>query len=123
MFEFIKDHWQDERIRDNQSDISDARFATEDLAHQNRQQQRQIDHLTLLCQSVWELLRETTGMTDVQLRNKVAAVDNRDGKADGKISERTFPCPRCGKQCNSKNETCPMCGIDLRLHKPNIFEG
>lgn len=123
MFEYIRDRWQDEKIRDAKSEINAARELTGDLARQTRDQQRQIDHLTLLCQSMWEIMRETTGLTDVQLRNKVAAVDNRDGQADGKIGNKVFSCPRCGKNCSSANQSCVMCGVDLRLHKPNIFEG
>ena len=72
---------------------------------------------------MWDLLREHTGLTDDQLRVKVADVDTRDGQADGKISGQVFPCPACGSNCNSSRQNCTMCGEDLKKHKPHIFEG
>ena len=84
--------------------------------------QRQVDHLTLVCQSMWELLRDQSGLSDTQLRVKIADVDTRDGKADGKINASVFPCPACNANCNSTRQNCTMCGEDLKKHKPHLFE-
>ncbi len=87
-----------------------------------RTTERQISHLTLLCQSMWELLREQSGLTDNQLRAKIADIDTRDGRVDGKINPSVFQCPSCGANCNSSRQSCTMCGGDLKQHKPHIFE-
>ena len=123
MFEFIRDSWQDKKIRENSLESERAMDVAQSAYYDHHDQQKQIEHLTLLCQSMWELLRDTTGLTDDQLRHKVSVVDSRDGHSDGKISKQVFACPRCGKNCNSTNDRCVMCGADLRLHKPHIFEG
>lgn len=84
--------------------------------------QRQLDHMTLVCQSIWELLRGETGLTEELLRAKIADIDTRDGKPDGKITPSVFPCPSCGANCNSSRQSCVMCGEDLKGHKSHIFE-
>lgn len=84
--------------------------------------QRQLDHLTLLCQSMWEIIQEETEITEAQFRAKIADVDTRDGKADGKISPQVFACPYCGANCNSARQRCTMCGADISGHKPHLFE-
>lgn len=85
--------------------------------------QRQIEHLTFLCQSMWGGLRGQIGLSDSELRAKVTGVDSRDGKVDGEISQLIFACQRCGENCNSSNKICIMCGEDLLPHKPYILEG
>lgn len=84
--------------------------------------ERRVDHLTLLCQSMWELLRDHSDLSEQQLRAKIADVDTRDGKADGKIRKNTFPCPKCQATCHSANQSCIMCGADLKMHKTHLFE-
>ncbi|MDB4356849.1 hypothetical protein N9Z06_02205 [Akkermansiaceae bacterium] len=81
--------------------------------------QRQLDHL---CQSMWEIIQEETEITEAQFRAKIADVDTRDGKADGKISPQVFACPSCGANCNSARQRCTMCGADISGHKPHLFE-
>ena len=83
---------------------------------------RKIEHLTLLCQSMWELLQEQTGLTDQQLRVKMADVDTRDGRANGKIDPSTFHCPSCEAVCNSTRQRCLIFGEDLSLYKTHLFE-
>jgi hypothetical protein len=114
---------QDSRIREVSRDSASAHNKATRTSEDLLKLQRQVDHLTLMCQSMWELLRQHTGLTDDQLRAKVADVDTRDGKADGKISGQVFPCPACGANCNSSRQNCTMCGEDLKKHKPHIFEG
>ena len=126
MFEFINDiqnQLEDGRISNAREGSEKALKHSEIVARELRTHQRQIEHLTLLCQSMWEVLREQTGLSDLELRAKVTEVDSRDGKVDGKINQQIFACPRCGKNCNSSNKICIMCGEDLLLHKPHIFEG
>ena len=113
---------QDGRINDAANTAGKAQAKAERANEELRGMQRQIDHLTLLCQSMWELLREETNLSDQILRAKVADVDTRDGKADGKINPQVFPCPACGANCNTTRQSCTMCGEDLKSHKPHLFE-
>ena len=100
----------------------DARSKAQDAERGVQNLQRQVDHLTLLSQALWELLREHTNLTEQLLLAKVADIDTRDGKADGKIGSQVFPCPSCGANCNSSSKYCTMCGGDLSKNKPHIFE-
>lgn len=83
--------------------------------------QRQVNHLTLACQSMWELLRDRTEFSETDLEAKILEIDLRDGRADGKIGTQVLQCPACGKNTNSKRATCIMCGAPI--HKPHLFDG
>lgn len=108
--------------RDTAQAGSKAERAENKIDDFRRTTERQIEHLTLMCQAMWELLGEQAGVTEAQLRAKVADIDTRDGRADGKISPSVFPCPSCGANCNSARQICTMCGEDLKKHKPHLFE-
>lgn len=84
--------------------------------------QRQLDYMTLVCQSMWELLRDASGLSEELLRVKIADIDTRPGKPDGKITPSVFPCPNCGANCNFSRQSCVMCGEDLKGNKSQIFE-
>ncbi len=126
MFEFISGT-QNQRegwlLSSAREDSEKAFRHSEIVARELPTHQRQIEHLTFLCQSMWEVLRGQIGLSDSELRAKVTGVDSRDGKVDGEISQQIFACQRCGKNHNSSNKICIMCGEDLLPHKPNIFAG
>jgi hypothetical protein len=71
---------------------------------------------------MWELSRDETGLSDNQLRTKMADVDTRDGKADGKITPTVFSCPACGANSNSSRQSGTMCGEDHKKLEPHLFE-
>lgn len=110
------------QIKEVQRETGRANDKARDAERKTESFQRQLDHLTLLCQSMWELLQEHSGLSEQQLRVKIADIDTRDGKADGKIGAQVFPCPVCSANCNSASQRCTMCGEDLKKHKPHIFE-
>lgn len=81
---------------------------------------RQVEYLTLACQSMWELLREHNGLTDEALKEKMLEVDGRDGRTDGKIATQSMDCPKCGAKTHSRRRLCVMCGEPVvRAH---VFE-
>ncbi len=82
--------------------------------------ERRVNRLSLLCQSMWELLRERAEFTDDQLCAKVLEVDLRDGRNDGRMTSQITDCPSCGRKTNSKRSTCVICGAELK--KPHPFE-
>ena len=126
MFEFIngtQNQREDGLLSSVREDSEKAFRHSEIFTRELLTHQRQIKHLTSLCQSMWEVLRGQTGLNHSELRAKVTEVDSRDGKVDGKINQQIFTCQRRGGNRNSSNKICIMCGEDLLLHKPNIFEG
>lgn len=98
-----------------------AERKSENLGQKIEQLQRQVNHLTLACQSMWELLRDYSEITEDDLEAKILEVDLRDGRTDGKIGTSVLTCQACGKPTNSKRATCIICGAPMK--KPHIFEG
>jgi hypothetical protein len=80
--------------------------------------ERRVNRLSLLCQSMWELLRERAEFTDDQLATKVLEVDLRDGRTDGRMSTQISNCPSCGRKTNSRRSTCVICGAELPKAHP-----
>ena len=85
------------------------------------QMNRHLDRLTLACQSMWELIRDNTNLTEEDLETKIIEVDLRDGKGDGKIAPQVLPCGACGKTTNSKRVFCVFCGAPVK--RPTQFDG
>ena len=76
--------------------------------------EKRIERLALMCQAMWELLREKTQLTERELTDKVLEVDLRDGRTDGKIGAIVMECPHCHQPTNSKRPTCIICGVELQ---------
>lgn len=90
------------------------------VAHQVERLEKRVERLSLLCQSMWELLRDQQGFVDEHLVNKVLEVDARDGRVDGKIQTQISTCPACQAKTNSKRGSCIFCGAPLS--KDHLFE-
>lgn len=73
---------------------------------------RRIDRLVLVNAALWELLKERTGLTDVELQSKVLEVDARDGQVDGRLGGVKQTCPACGKTLHPKHAKCLYCGAE-----------
>lgn len=69
-----------------------------------------LERLTLVCQSMWELLRDHCGLTEEQLKEKVLEVDARDGSIDGKLGNEVITCPHCSQKTGTRRGRCICCG-------------
>ncbi|MEM7784579.1 MAG: hypothetical protein AAF623_14615 [Planctomycetota bacterium] len=78
-----------------------------------RRLEDKIDSLALACQSMWELLRDNSRLTEKELAAKMEEVDLRDGSKDGKITASVGACPSCGRQTTRKRKRCIYCGETL----------
>jgi len=72
-----------------------------------------VDTLSLVTTALWEVLKENTGLTDAQIREKVTEVDLRDGRQDGKLSPRHCDCRACGRTNGRRRKRCLYCGDAL----------
>lgn len=72
-----------------------------------------LDRLALASQAMWELLRDRYGVSEDELREKMAEIDLRDGRKDEAISITVLACPACGHKTNSKRPWCIVCGIPV----------
>lgn len=116
------DLYQEKRISETKAKAERTASKADAHGEQIANLQRSVDHLTLACQAMWELLRDNTSLTEEMLDAKIQEVDLRDGQADGRITEHCIDCPSCGARSNSRRETCVMCGAKLTVGH-HVFEG
>ncbi|MDF1756538.1 MAG: hypothetical protein P1U89_27380 [Verrucomicrobiales bacterium] len=81
----------------------------------------QVDRLALACQAMWEIVRDQTDLTEKDLADKISEIDLRDGVEDGKIGTKVIKCESCGRNSNSKRQTCLWCGEPVE--RQHAFEG
>lgn len=81
-----------------------------ELQTQVRALSDRLDRMALISQTMWELLRERTNLTNEEIVAKMEEIDLRDGVADGKIRPKVFICETCGHKVNDTNERCIYCG-------------
>lgn len=112
--ELIFDLFQNQRIRNVEIESSESRRRAS-LAVRNSDDLRlQVQRLELICHALWELLSESTGATDQQLKSKVREIDLRDGRLDGRLEPKVISCSGCGRQFNHRHPVCIYCGESPR---------
>jgi len=65
---------------------------------------RQVERLSLLNQALWELVRDRLSLSDVDLEHLAQEIDMRDGKRDGKITQKAVRCPTCQRVNNTRHK-------------------
>ncbi len=94
---------------------TDALHAQQSASDVRHEMGSRLDRLALVCQAMWELLRETQGVTEEMLIRKVSEIDLRDGKLDGKLVKNIRKCSDCGRVMNSRHTKCIYCGAENLL--------
>lgn len=79
-----------------------------------------IDTLALVSQALWELVRERTELTDDDIRARIADIDLRDGRADGRIVGARFSCAKCNRPAHTRQAACMYCGTPIE--RKHVFE-
>ena len=64
----------------------------------------------LICEALWELLSQRSGLTVQDLHNKLYEIDMRDGVLDGKNQRKAVECPGCGRMVGPRHSVCLYCG-------------
>jgi hypothetical protein len=77
-----------------------------------------IDRLALICRAMFELLQESTGITEQMLAKRIAEVDIRDGKADGHMTPAPRQCPSCKSMISPRFNRCLFCGYKDKSSDP-----
>ena len=109
----IWDLYQSHRIAELDSRIGDVQTSraedglARDLAFRL---EARVDKLALICCALFELIQESSGISEEQLRRKIAEVDLRDGQADGRIAPQAKKCPKCEAMISPKFGRCLFCG-------------
>jgi len=69
-----------------------------------------VNRLALICRAMFELMQASSGVTEDQLKAKIVEIDLRDGQADGRMTPRAKPCPKCGATMSPQMGRCLFCG-------------
>lgn len=99
----------------------DTSLSNSDRIHKEVQRlEAKIDSLAIISQALWEVLREKTDLTEKDIEGKIAEIDIRDGRRDGKITGKPAQCPACDRPTHTRLKACPYCGT--ALNKPHVVE-
>lgn len=122
MIDLLWDLHQERRISDVQEGTNSAARKATDFQERVRFLEDRVDRLLLQNMAIWSLLRDSIGLTDQDLINRVEQIDLQDGVADGKVT-RTGPttCPRCQRSFSPRHRRCLYCGQEVAAKTP--FDG
>lgn len=77
--------------------------------HQVEELNDRIDRLTLLCESMWQLVMESTGYCEEDLDARWLNLDLEDGERDGRRKKMPVSC-NCGAMVHPSLRKCQYCG-------------
>ncbi len=77
-----------------------------------------IDHLTLITQALWEVVKQKTDLKDEVLVAMISEMDARDGKIDGRYVKVPEQCPQCSRPVTVSTNSCVYCGIKVDRKSP-----
>ncbi len=70
-----------------------------------------VERLMIIAEALWEILRDRFGLDDAELFRRMAEIDLRDGRADGRLAPSPpRPCPDCGRVMSRGRPICLFCG-------------
>ena len=104
------DLYQQHQIYSLSREASRANNNADKAAVYLEQLENKVDSLALACQSLWEIIQDTTGITQEQLEAKMEEIDLRDGKKDGRLSQTADTCQQCGRKTSRRRPICLYCG-------------
>ncbi len=86
--------------------------------------QGRLDRMSLLCMSLWELLKEKQGYTEDELAAMVRKVDLSDGRLDGKVTRKQLlECGSCRRVMSTRHVRCLYCGAEAtKLSEGGVFD-
>jgi hypothetical protein len=110
---FLWDLYQQSQIRQLNARVDLLRDAgaREQAAHNVAiELEEKVNRLALICRAMFELLQQTTGLSEEQLKTKIQEIDLLDGTADGRMTPRGKKCPKCDATMSPRFGRCLFCG-------------
>ena len=77
-----------------------------------------LERMRTMCEAMWTLVCETTGLTDEHLAYKLYELDVADGRRDSKKQLLAQPCDDCGAKVNPRLKQCQFCGTAAPSRPP-----
>ncbi len=100
---------QQRQIRNLEDRSADTLLGNKENRRSKADLEERIDQLSLISEAMWELLRDSSNISETMLLNKVEEIDIRDGKLDGK-KDKSKLCNSCGRKINPRRKQCVFCG-------------
>jgi hypothetical protein len=107
---FLWDAYQSSQIYQLNSRIDrlqDAGAREQAAARVATELEEKVNRLALICRAMFELM---PGLSEDQLKAKIQEIDERDGQADGRMTQRAKKCPNCDAMMSPKFGRCLFCG-------------
>ncbi|MEO0795864.1 MAG: hypothetical protein AAFX93_11905 [Verrucomicrobiota bacterium] len=84
-----------------------------------RKLENEVDRLSIICEALWEFIRERHGLQEIDLIEKMTQIDLQDGHLDGKKRKEDGPrvCKRCERTMLTDRPVCLYCG-EVSLQNP-----
>jgi len=70
----------------------------------------QLDRLQMICEAMWQVIKERVGSDDEHLLKLVEQIDLRDGRLDGRSAPAASNCSACGRMVSVRTGVCLFCG-------------
>ena len=80
------------------------------VARELKVMQANLAKTLMICEALWEILRDEHGYTEDNLHKKLYEIDMRDGVLDGKNQRKISDCPNCGRKVSPRHPACIYCG-------------
>ncbi|GAB5561338.1 MAG: hypothetical protein SynsKO_29850 [Synoicihabitans sp.] len=107
--DFLWDLAQEGRIHGAEKRAQRAEHKVIDLKSGANDVQRRLNVMTLANQALFEILRDRLGISEDEVIHRMAEIDGRDGKKDGKMAPRVVACRRCRRKVSTARQRCMYC--------------
>jgi hypothetical protein len=108
-------------IKDAQKSADSARQLADSATSDQQNLEARYERLSLVCQAMWKILRDSAGVTNEQLLAAIRELDLSDGALDGKVAPTVKKCSACHRVMNPRHNKCIYCGEEALSDSP--FEG
>ncbi len=78
--------------------------------------ERRLDRLALVNKAMWTLLRDKTGLSDIELRSMILEIDAADHTRDGGVLKQV--CTDCGRSLVANLGRCQYCNAEVTQTDP-----
>lgn len=109
------------RLEDEHLDQTVRHRQAKEVPTEMRDLEERLDKLQLICMAMWEVIKEKTDMSEVDLMTKVQELDLRDGIVDGKVTRTVKDCPNCHRRMSPRHKRCLYCGHEELIS--SVFDG
>lgn len=111
MFEVMWEIGQQQRMVEVTHEANEARRKAGDADSRVADLEHAVDRLLLLNRALWEIVQKFHPVDNEYFLAKVAEIDLRDGRLDGKLVKQSLRhCRSCGRAIGQRHVKCIYCG-------------